>query len=56
MGKISNKGWSRNEKCIVLNMGLVEEVKAVIFGTNQHGIILHTQKKSLKVVTPHLEE
>jgi len=27
-------------------MGLIEEVKAILLGINQHGMILHTQGKS----------
>jgi len=42
MGEIPSEGQSRAEKYTVLNMGLIEEVKNVILGINQHGIILHT--------------
>ena len=41
---------------MVLIMGLNEEVKAVIFKINQHGMILHTQGKNPEVAAPHLEE
>jgi len=37
-------------------MGLIEEVKAVILGINQHEMILHTQGKSQQAAAPHLEE
>jgi len=41
-----SKGRSRTEKCVVLIIGLIEEVMAVILKTSQHGMILHTQGKS----------
>jgi len=37
-------------------MGLIEEVKFVILGINQHRMILHIQGNSQQVVASHLEE
>jgi len=44
MGEIPSKGLSKTGKCTVLNMGLIEGVKVVIFEINQHGMILHTKR------------
>ena len=46
MGEIPSKVRSRPGKYMVLNMGLIEEVIAVILDINQHEMILHTQGKS----------
>jgi len=56
MGEKPSEGRFRAGKCTVLIMDLIEEVKAVMFETNQHGMILHTQEKSQQVAEPHLEE
>jgi len=56
MGQIPNNGWSWTEKCTILNLGLIKEVKAIILEINQHGMIYHTQWKSRQMASPHFEE
>jgi len=46
MGWIPSKDRSRIWKCTVLNLGLINEVKAVIFEINKLVMIPHTQGKS----------